>query len=140
MKHLLLCAVPKVTEWKECSEQVWRNAWNEVTGGTGTLFDIFNDVGKGKCNDEMSGSTLAQGDLAKCRSYSCVGYRKLLNAGSEKRMTRMKGLESIRPTSKAIQTCPYGENFDGKDLIIQHDLLIHELLTIKYMSHTLANI
>ena len=57
MKHLLLCAVPKVTEWKECSEQVRRNTWNEVTGGTGTLFVIFNGVGKGKCNDEMSGST-----------------------------------------------------------------------------------
>jgi hypothetical protein len=55
MKLLLLCAVPKVTEWKECSEQVRRNAWNEVTGGTGTSFENFNAVGKGKCNYETSG-------------------------------------------------------------------------------------
>ncbi|NQU53336.1 MAG: hypothetical protein HQ522_12445 [Bacteroidetes bacterium] len=34
MKHLLLCAVPEVTEWKESSECGRRNDWNEVTGGT----------------------------------------------------------------------------------------------------------
>jgi len=37
MKYLLLCAVPEVTEWKKCSERVRKNAWNEVTGGAGTL-------------------------------------------------------------------------------------------------------
>ena len=37
-----------------------RNLWKEVTGGIGTLFEIFNAVGKGKCNDEMSDSTLAR--------------------------------------------------------------------------------
>lgn len=58
MKHILLCAVPKVSECKKCSEQIRRNAWNEVTGGTGTLFENFNDIGKGKCNDERSGSCL----------------------------------------------------------------------------------
>ncbi|MCG6188949.1 hypothetical protein [Maribellus maritimus] len=57
MRRLLLCAVQKVTECKECSEQVRRNTWNEVTGGTGTLFEIFNAVSKGKCNEEISGST-----------------------------------------------------------------------------------
>ena len=41
MKLLFLCAVPKVTEWKKCSEQVRRNAWNEVNGGTGILFENF---------------------------------------------------------------------------------------------------
>jgi hypothetical protein len=44
-KLLLLCSVLKVTEWKKCSEQVWRNVWNEVTGGTGTLLEKFNGVG-----------------------------------------------------------------------------------------------
>jgi hypothetical protein len=43
----------------------------------------------------MSGSTLAQGDLAKCRSYSCLGYRKLLNAGGMEQETGMKGLEVV---------------------------------------------
>lgn len=45
MKLLLLCAVPKITEWKECSEQVRRKVWNEVTGGVGTLLDNFNGAG-----------------------------------------------------------------------------------------------
>ncbi len=39
MKHLLLYAVPKVAGCKKCSEHVRGNAWNEVTGGTGTLFE-----------------------------------------------------------------------------------------------------
>jgi len=42
MKHLLLCAVLKVTEWKKCSEPIRRNACNEVTGGSGTLFCLKN--------------------------------------------------------------------------------------------------
>jgi hypothetical protein len=53
VRQLFLCAVPKVTEWKECSERVRENAWNEVTGGTGTLIENFNGAGKGQmypCN------------------------------------------------------------------------------------------
>jgi hypothetical protein len=41
MKHLLLCAVPEVTEWKKCSEPFRKNAWNEVTGGAGTLLVLL---------------------------------------------------------------------------------------------------
>jgi hypothetical protein len=63
VRQLFLCAVPKVTEWKKCSERVRRNAWNKVTEGTGTIFENFKLVGKGKCNEGMSDSTLAQGDL-----------------------------------------------------------------------------
>jgi len=51
MKHILLCAVLKVTEWKKCSERVRRNLWNKVTGSTGTLFENLDGAGKGKCND-----------------------------------------------------------------------------------------
>jgi len=51
IKHLLLCAVLKVTEWKTCSERVRRNVWNEVTGSTGALFENLDGAGKGKCND-----------------------------------------------------------------------------------------
>lgn len=53
MKYLLLCAVPEVTEWKKCSERIRKNAWNEVTGGAGTLNGNFNGEGKGQmypCN------------------------------------------------------------------------------------------
>lgn len=35
-KPLLLCAVPKVTEWKKYSERVRKNTCNEGTGGTRT--------------------------------------------------------------------------------------------------------
>ena len=41
MKHLLLCAVTEVTEWKESSECSRRNDWNEVTGGTETFIGMF---------------------------------------------------------------------------------------------------
>jgi len=51
MKHLLLCAVLKVPEWKKCSERVRRNVWNEVTGSTGALFENLDGACKGKCND-----------------------------------------------------------------------------------------
>ena len=68
MKLLLLCAVPKVTEWKKCSEQVRRNAWNEVTGGTGTIFENFYGT----------------------------GCRKLLNAVREERMNGMKVLKVLK--------------------------------------------
>ena len=51
MKHILLCAVLKDTEWKKCSEWVRRNVCNEVTGSMGTLFENLDGAGKGKCND-----------------------------------------------------------------------------------------
>ena len=34
MKHILLCAVLKVTVWKKCSERVRSNSCNEVTVST----------------------------------------------------------------------------------------------------------
>jgi len=40
-KELLLCGVPEVTEWKECSDSFRNNDWNEVTGGSGTTIRNF---------------------------------------------------------------------------------------------------
>jgi hypothetical protein len=60
MKHLLLCAVPEVIEWRECSEGGRRNDWNEVNGGTWQTLskDIYQRRQKAnvslQCNDRDS--------------------------------------------------------------------------------------
>lgn len=51
MKHILLCAVLEVAEWKKCSEWNRRHVCSEVTGSTGTLSENLDGAGKGKCND-----------------------------------------------------------------------------------------
>ena len=40
-KELLLCGVPEVTEWKECSDSFRKNDCKEVIGGTGTIIRRF---------------------------------------------------------------------------------------------------
>lgn len=62
MRRLLLCAVPEVTEWKECSERGRRNDWNEVTVGTWNINRNLKALTKGKCIPEI-----------KCKGFFCRG-------------------------------------------------------------------
>ena len=85
MKLLLLCGLPKVTEWKKCSEPIRRNACNEVTGGSGTLFclknwEFFNyrkyTMLINKTNGDLNRHIFSYFQIYQCIPQVCSGWEK----------------------------------------------------------------